>query len=663
MRYDRNESRFVLGNAGRLGVIALAVLLLLAGATGVFAGGAKEAPEAAAVVAEPGNEAPMLAERVGRGELPPLEQRLPEDPLVIEPVDRVGRYGGTMNSGLVGGGDGAWKTRTVGYDHLVSWTPDWSGVMPNIAREYTINDDATEYTFHLRRGMKWSDGEPFTADDILFWYEDVVLNEELTLTYPNWMVTGDDRTLGTVTKIDDYTVRFTFAQPNGLFLQRIAEPGGWVITGRPKHYFQNYHMDYNPDNVARAMAEEDVLEWSDLWDIKADRWGNEETPVLTAWRPLTPYTGEATRTRWERNPYYWKVDTEGNQLPYIDGWIFDIYADSEVLLLNVLSGDVQFMMRHIDNVENRPVLFENMERGNYRAIEGQPSGMNHTILALNLTHQDPAKREMYNNKDFRIGLSHAIDRDEINDLIFAGAAQPRQPAPWDDLPFYNDRLATQYLEYDVALANEHLDRAGYTQRNRDGIRLGPDGNPIVITAEVVAIQTQRVDILEIVSGYWREVGVDLQIRAMDRTLFYDRKGANLHDLAVWGGDGGRDAILEPRWYFPYSHESLYGMAWAAWYTDGASPADTPPEEPPAATRRQMELYRQLLASSPDRHNDLMAEILEIAADQFYAIGTVAPPPGFGYASNRLLNIMDPMPAAWLYPHPGPSRPEHWFFID
>ncbi|TVR60491.1 MAG: ABC transporter substrate-binding protein, partial [Spirochaetaceae bacterium] len=166
MRHEKNESRFVLGNAGRLGVVALAVVLLLAGVTGVFAGGAKEAPEAAAVVAEPGNEAPMLAERVARGELPPLEQRLPEEPLVIDPVDRIGRYGGIMNSGLVGGGDGAWKTRTVGYDHIVSWKPDWSGVMPNIARDYTINDDATEYTFHLRRGMKWSDGEPFTADDI-----------------------------------------------------------------------------------------------------------------------------------------------------------------------------------------------------------------------------------------------------------------------------------------------------------------------------------------------------------------------------------------------------------------------------------------------------------------------------------------------------------------
>jgi peptide/nickel transport system substrate-binding protein len=328
-----------------------------------------------------------------------------------------------------------------------------------------------------------------------------------------------------------------------------------------------------------------------------------------------------------------------------------------------LSGDVQFMMRHIDSVENRPVLFENRERGNYREIEGQPSGMNHTILALNLTHPDPVKREIYNNKDFRIGLSHAIDREEISDLIFAGAGTPRQPAPFDDLPFASTQLATQYLEYNVSLANEHLDRAGYTQRNRDGIRLGPDGRPISITAEVVAIQTQRVDILELIQGYWREVGVDLQISAMDRTLFYDRKGANLHDLGVWGGAGGRDAILEPRWYFPFSAESIFAPAWAAWYTDGANPADTPPEEPPAATRRQMELYRELLSSAPDRHDELMAQIIEIAADKFYAIGTVTSPPGFGYASNRLRNIMDPMPSSWLYPNPGPARPEHWYFID
>ena len=658
-----NESRFAHRKAARLIALGLATVMMVVGVTAVSAGAQQEAAEGA-VVAEPGNEAPQLAALVDRDELPPLDQRLPEEPLVVETFEAIGRYGGTMMSGLVGGGDTAWLTRTVGYDHLVNWDPEWTGVVPNIARTYDISDDATEYTFHLRRGMKWSDGEPFTADDIVFWYEDVVLNPELTLAYPSWMVTGEDRTIGRVTKIDDYTVRFTFANPNGLFLQRLAEPGGWAVTGRPKHYFQNYHMDYNPDNVRRAMASEDVAEWSDLWDIKADRWANAEIPVLTAWRPITPYTGEVTRTRWERNPYYWKVDAEGNQLPYMDGWIFDIYEDSEVLLLNVLSGDVQFMMRHIDSVENRPVLFENMERGNYRPIETRTSSMNHTILGLNLTHQDPIKREIFSNKDFRIGLSHAINREEISDLLFGGAVEPRQPAPFDDLPFYNERLATQYLEYDVDLANEYLDRAGYTDRNRDGVRLDPDGNPIVIIGEVAGIQTQRVDMLELIQGYWRDVGIDLQIRPMDRTLLYDRRMANLHDLSVWGGDGGGgDAILEPYWYFPFHLGSFYASPWAAYFTDGASPATSTPEEPPAPTLRQMELYRELIASPPDRHNELMAEILEIAADQFYAIGTVTNPSGFGYASNRLRNIMDPMPGSWLYPNPGPAMPEQWFFDE
>ncbi|MFW5836082.1 MAG: ABC transporter substrate-binding protein [bacterium] len=653
---------------GRALAIGLALVTMLAGPAAVFAAGQQEqegsqdAPQAADV--EAANEAPQLADMVERGELPAVADRLPVEPLVIEPVEEIGRYGGTMTSGLVGGGDGAWMVRTIAYDNLVNWDREWTGVMPNIARDFEVNDDATEYTFYLREGMKWSDGEPFTADDILFWYEDVVLNEEITLSYPGLLTTGADDTLGTVTKIDDYTVRFTFEDPNGLFLQQIAQPGGWAITGYPKHYLVDYHMDYNPENTERAMEEEDVAEWIDLWDLKVSwdaRWQNPDLPMLTAWVRTEPYTGEATRAVFQRNPYYWKVDSEGNQLPYIDEWIFDIYEDSEVLLLEVLSGDVQFMMRHIDNVDNRPVLFENRERGDYRAIEVQGSNMNANILALNLTHEDPVKREIYNNKEFRIGLSHAIDRDEINDLLFAGAVEPRQPAPFDDLPFYNEELATQYLAYDVDLANEYLDRAGYAERNSDGIRLGPDGNPIVITVEVVGIQTERVDMLELIQGYWREVGIDLQIRSMDRTLFYDRKNANLHDMAVWGGDGGRDAILEPRWYFPSSNESLYGVPWAAWFTGSA--VDVEPEEPPAATRRQMELYRELESAPSDRHNELMAEILEIAADEFYAIGTVTPPPEFGYAANNLRNIMDPMPGGWLYPHPGPSQPEQYFFRD
>ncbi len=637
---------------------AVTFVLLLAATTYVFAGGATEEP-AAAVAAEAGNEAPELAALVERGELPPLSERLPDEPFVIEPHDEIGRYGGTVRSGLVGGADLAWLLRTVGYDWLVRWAPDWSGVIPNVARDFTISDDARVYTFRLRPGMKWSDGHPFTADDIVFWYEDVVKNSDLSTSYPGWMTAGGE--LADLEKIDDYSFRVTFSEPSGLFLQVLATPSGEWMTNYPKHYMSQFHIEYNPD-MSDLIAAEGVDTWDEVWELRNDQYGNPDRPTLKAWRVVTPYGGEATRVTFERNPYYWKVDPAGNQLPYIDGWQFDIFQDTEVLLLRTLAGEIEIMDRHITNAENRPVLFQNMDRGNYWFSDRPFAHNNEMNIGLNLTHDDPVKREVFQNRNFRVALSHAIDRDEMNDILYAGSTRGWQPAPPPQASFYHERLATQYLEYDPALADRLLDESGYTSRDSAGFRRGPDGNRITITVEVNASNQAWIDALELVQTYWAAVGIDMQIRAMDRTLFYERKAVNQHDAGVWAGGGGIDGNLDPRWYFPYSSESLYAPKWVAYYNQGAVP-NLEPEEPPAETQRQMELYRRMLASPPDQHDAIMLEILEIAADMYYAIGTHLRPPGYAVFSNRLRNVSPEMPGAWQFPNPGPDRIEQYFFAD
>jgi peptide/nickel transport system substrate-binding protein len=187
----------------------------------------------------------MLAEMVAAGELPPLEERLPANPMVVEPVESLGQYGGTWRSGLRGGGDNAWLTRTIAYEYLVRWDPTWAEVIPNVAESFEANADATEFTFKLREGMKWSDGAPYTADDILFWYEDVLVDPEYSATHAvgGWLQSGGEPVR--VEKVDDYTVKFVFAAPNGLFIQRLATPDGAGPVGLPKHYCSQFHAMYN----------------------------------------------------------------------------------------------------------------------------------------------------------------------------------------------------------------------------------------------------------------------------------------------------------------------------------------------------------------------------------------------------------------------------------
>jgi peptide/nickel transport system substrate-binding protein len=610
----------------------------------------------------------MLAERVAAGELPPVAERLPVNPLVVEPYERIGQYGGTWRTVLLGGGDNMHLARTVSYEGLLRFTPAWDGVIPNVAESFEVNEDATEITFHLRQGIRWSDGHPFTAADIMFWYEDVVMNRELTPAVPGWFTAGPERTPGTVEKIDDYTVVFRFTHPNGFFVMEMAGLPGVLPVSYPRHYLEQFHIRHNPEGIAALMAEAGVTTWVALFEVKGghpggwhiNHWQNPARPMLNPWIPLTPYAG--TRVTFERNPFFWKVDPEGNQLPYIDRVVFDIVESRDVIVLRVMNGEIDFLDRHIGDVALRPALFDHKERGDYRFIAVPPETMNTLVLPFNQTHRDPVKREIFQNRDFRVALSHAINRQEIIDLIFVGMGEPWQVAPQRETPFFHERLATQYLEYDPDLANEILDRH-YPARDAEGFRLGPDGQRITVIAEAFADGHlhSHVDILELVQAHWRAVGIEMLIRPMDRTLLWQRIEANDHDMSVWpGSGGGMEALIRPRYYMPFELASAQAPAWAAWFLN---PALAIAEEAPEPERRQWELYNQLRAEADlARQAELMWEILEIAADRFHSIGISSVPIGVAIARNDLRNVASVIPSTggW-YPNPAPVNPFTWFF--
>ena len=607
-----------------------------------------------------GPEAPSLAAQVKAGKLPPVKQRLPKEPLVVKPTKEIGSYGGTWRTALLGPADAAWLDRTIGHDNLTRWDPTFKEVIPNVAKSVEASSDGREYTITLRAGMRWSDGEPFTADDLVFANQDVARNKKLTPVPPDNPATFE--------KVDDVTVRVTFERPNGLFPQEEAQPGGSDLVSRPFHYLKKFHEKYNPD-IAALVKEEGTADWVELFNRKGAliegtpynaRWMNPDLPTLCAWH-IDKALGDGTRLVARRNPYYWKTDPEGSQLPYIDEVAFQVITNPEVMLLKAGNGEFDMHVRHINEPRNKPVLARNRETGRYKFFETVPASMNDLMIALNLSHPDPVKREIFQNKDFRIGLSYAINRKELITAAFQGQGTPWQAAPSKQSEYYVEELATQYTAFDVDKANEHLDKAGYAERDGQNRRLGPDGKPIQFDVEVATgLSPTQTDGLELVRGYWSKVGIEMRVKAEDRALFYTRKEANQHDANVWGGDGGlNDAILDPRWYFPFSQESNYAIAWANWYN-----GDTPAMKPPPATQKQMELYDKLEASpdEAERH-ELFMQILKITQEEFYAIGTSLPARGYGIVKETFHNVPESMPNAYVYPTPGPTNPEQYYTTE
>lgn len=605
---------------------------------------------------------PLAAQEAAN--LPALEQRLPESPLVITPTERPGQQGGTWNHALVGGGSMSMLVRYQAYEPLVRFTPDWSGVEPNVALSYEVSEDARTYTFTLRRGHKWSDGQPYTTEDIRFWYEDIFLDPEAgTTAGQTYWQAGDE--VGKLEVVDDVTFRVVFTSPNGFFLQNLAWANQDQITRAPAHYLKQFHIRYNPD--ANALAQERGFEsWIALFKqehgLDQDNifFLSSTRPTLNAWM-FTSAPGQNTeRAVAERNPYYFKVDTEGTQLPYFDRIVYQMVADPEVLLLKTLQGEIDMMDQYITTPTNKPVLFDAQESGNFRFYTLKETAANVMVFQLNLNHTDPAKNELFNRREFREALSVAIDRQALIDAVLVGQGAPAQPSISPEDPLFNERLMTQHTEYDPARANEILDGI-LPEKDSEGYRLDAAGNRVSIIFEIDQARTTFLDMFELVLPMFQQVGIDAQMRSMDRSLWETRvrEGRDFDATAhTFGANSGIAAMLDPRYFVPFSSNSLYAQGWALWF----SQADNPDAiEPPEEIKLQQQRYKDLLATADVAEQQaIMAEILEMAAEQFLVWGVSLPPDGYGIVKNDMVNVMDEMPNSFGWPTPGPARPEQFF---
>ncbi len=606
-------------------------------------------------------QAPMLDARVDSGELPPVEERLPDDPEVIEPVENIGTYGGEIRRGLRGSSDHNSILRIVGPQGLTRWDPDYTRPIPNLAESFEVEDDGRTFIFKLRPGLKWSDGEPFDAEDIAFNIEDLVLNGDYSTVPPAYQIDGQPPEFEVV---DDQTVKFTFAEPYGSFLAELSTPLGQHATLHPKHYCSQFHPTYN-DNVDALIQENGVSDWVTLFQLKCgdieipSRWANPDKPTMDPWVVTEPYTGGSTRVILERNPYFWQVDTEGNQLPYIDRINNSIAQDVESLVLEVVAGKIDMQARHLDDPANRPVFAENMEDGGYAFYETVSDG-NLMGLFPNLTHKDPKMRELMNQKDFRVALSVGIDREALIDIALLGQGEPWQVGPPEGYAGFDEKLGTQYLEYDPDLANELLDGLGYTERNSNGIRLMPDGTPLSFRIDTLpTLFPAANDILELIAQSWAEIGVEATLNNMERTLFYSRTSENNdHDMAIWGAGGAWRQGTLPQSLVAIHHDSRQGIPWVQWYKSNGAQG----EEPPALMKQRMDLWNKARAQTdPEDFTAVMTEIGDIAAEQFEVIGISLTPPKYGVKNAKLRNVPESMPASWYYPTPAPTLPQQYYY--
>lgn len=604
---------------------------------------------------------PAFAQEV---DLPPQDARLPENPLIITPTDRPGPQGGTWNHALVGGGSLSMLIRYQGYEPLVRFTPDWSGLEANVAESYEVNEDSTVYTFHLRKGHKWSDGEPYTTEDIRFWYEDIFQDPEAPSTKGQsyWQANGK---VATMEIVDETTFRVVFASPNGFFAQGLAWANQDQLTKAPAHYLKQFHIRYNPK--ANELAQERGFEsWVALFarehglDEDNVHFQNSARPTLNAWK-FTSAPGEDTeRAIAKRNPYYHKVDTAGTQLPYFDQVVYQMVADPEVLLLKTLQGEIDMMDQYIATPTNKPVLFDGQEDGDYHFYSLKETAANVMVFQLNLNHTDAVKNELYNNIEFRQALSVAINRQDLIDAVFVGQGKPAQPSINDSDPLYNERLATQFTQYDPDLANEMLD-AIVPERDGDGYRLDPSGRRLSILFEIDQVRSTFIDMFELAIPMFQAVGIDAQIRTMDRSLWETRvRNGRDFDASAhqFGANGGIAAMLDPRYFVPYNSNSIYAPGWSLYFS---SPDNPDAIEPPQEIKDQQQRYRELLATGDlAAQQAKMAEILEAAADQFLVFGVSLPPNGYGVVKNDMVNTMPVMANSFGWPTPAPSRPEQFF---
>jgi peptide/nickel transport system substrate-binding protein len=561
-------------------------------------------------------ETPVFQEDVASGRLPKIEERVPNDPEVAE-FETTGMPGGELRM-LMGGPKDTRMMVVYSYARLVGYTPSLN-LAPDILKSIDV-EDGRIFILRLRRGHKWSDGHPFTSEDFRYWFEDVAQNNQLSpLGLPISMLPQGEVPRFEV--LDETTVRYSWTRPNPLFLPDLAGPSPLYIY-RPSHYLKQFHQKYAEKATLDVLVKQaNQRNWAALHN-RMDTMYRNDNPNLPSLEPWILKTKPPSdRFVFERNPYYYRIDEAGHQLPYIDRVIFSI-ADSKIIPAKTGAGESDLQARYL-RFDNYTFLKASEQRNDFKVRLWRSGPGSQLALYPNLNVNDEVWHGLVRDLRFRRALSLAVDRHEINQVIYFGLAIEGQNTVLPQSPLYDPEYRSAWARFDVREANRLLDLIGLARRGADSIRLLPDGRPMEIIVENSGESTEQSDVLELIRDSWRRVGIRLFAKPSQLTLFRRRvfSGETLMSIDKGIENGLATAAMSPWEFAPISQQQLEWPKWGQFYETKGT-AGEPPDLPSAI--RLKELYEEwLAAASQQEQTRIWHDMLQIWADEVFSIGTVA----------------------------------------
>jgi peptide/nickel transport system substrate-binding protein len=608
----------------------------------------------------------------GNPALPALADRLPAEPLVVVPYDSVGIYGGTfdaLSNATEAGTSDFMSTRHV---NLVRYSDDLQTIVPNVAKGWEWNADYTQLTFFLRKGHKWSDGEPFTAEDVKFWYDNLALDPKVIEKPKDYVLVAGERM--TVDVIDPQTVRFNLPAPKPGLLAHFATH--FAQGFQAKHFLGQFHpaVDPNADKNAQALGYENGYAVISAYYGNSD-WMDTATPMLNSPDKVANLPKAAAPTlesfivikettegrHFVANPYFYMVDTAGNQLPYINEQDEVFINEQEVRLLKLVNAEVDYKSQSLQ-LADAPILLENQEKGDY-SIQLKPKIAMHAF-SFNVTADDPEKRKVFGDLRFRKAMSIAINRDELNNVAYFGEGTPQQYIGFSPAPSFVDPKWPQFAtEYDPEGAKALLDEVGMVDKDGDGFRDLPNGDKIVLNMQF-ATQGIAGQVVELVGQYWSQVGVQTTIKEVTPDEYRSAQSSNQLDVGMWEKAQpiaivlGNSELFVPPFENYFAHRT--GMLWAEWVDSKGTKGVEPPEYVKQLISDIDAFQSKLVGTSES--DALGARLVENMVGNLLFIGTVQSTDPI-YYRNALKNFPEFKTASYEYYRAYPYRPQQWFFAD